>query len=151
MDDLKQNQIKNMANRLAALQERAKAQKNDLNEFTRDLLILARDVAEYSKTPLYRSKNRIICRIMNHFLSHGLSLNDAIILTSARTNEDIRRIETVYKLDRQEKQIREKMAKIIMIKRLCALHYPKKEIARITGYSEKYIFDLMRQNHIKSR
>lgn len=151
MAEYNQNQIKNLAYRLAALQERAEAQQNDLNEFTRDLTILARYIADYSKTSLYRVKNRLICRVMNHFLSHGLSLNDAIILTSARTHEDIQRIETVYKLDRQEKQIREKMAKIIMIRRLCALRYPKKEIARITGYSEKYVFDLMRQHNIKTR
>ena len=151
MAEYNQNQIKNLAYRLAALQERAEAQQNDLNEFTRDLTILARYIADYSKTSLYRVKNRLICRVMNHFLSHGLSLNDAIILTSARTHEDIQRIETVYKLDRQEKQIREKMAKIIMIRRLCALRYPKKEIARITGYSVKYVFDLMRQHNIKTR
>lgn len=151
MTDYNQNQIEIMAERLANLQKRAQDYKFALNDFTRDLSILAREIADYSKTPLYRVKNRIICRIMNHFISRGVSVNDAMILTSARTHEDVRRIETVYQLDKQEIQVRERMAKIIMIKRLCALRYPKKEIARITGYSEKYIFDLMRQNHIKSR
>ena len=68
MAEYNQNQIKNLAYRLAALQERAEAQQNDLNEFTRDLTILARYIADYSKTSLYRVKNRLICRVMNHFL-----------------------------------------------------------------------------------
>ena len=137
--------------RLLDLQERAEKQENDLNTFLRDLSILRRDIADRSKKPLYRLKNRLICRYMNHFLKNGLSFNESVVLTSSRIHEPMDRIETVYHYESQEKKIMETAAKILMIRRLVALHYPKKEIARITGYSEKYIFDLIKKNNIRSR
>lgn len=151
MSNFRYDPLSMVEKNLSELQERIYQQKNDLKAILEEFNKLAMLVANEREKPLYRQKNRIIVRIMNHFIEKGLSVNDAIILTSSRTGEDIRRIEVVYHLENQEKKIMEKQAKILMIRRLNALHYPKKEIARVTGYSEKYIFEIMKRNNIKTR
>lgn len=150
MIDSRPDEFVILTDRLLDVQKRMDDAKIDFKAILSDFENLCRDIAEKVKNTSYRKKNRIIVRIMNHFLSKGLSLDESILLTSRRTHEPEDRIAVVYNTEKQEKRILNQHAKILMIRRLNALHYPKKEIARITGYSEKYVFDIMRKNNIRS-
>ncbi len=125
--------------------------KRDFIDVQRDFKKICDDLAYQSSNASYVRKNALIVRFVNKLLSNGLTFDESIIICSAKLNESFTRCQQVYNFHKNRDIICNRIAKQIIVKRLIELNYPKKEIARITGYSEKYIYDFFKKINQKSR
>lgn len=143
------NLLQNIHDRTVDIQKRLDVLQNryesDLNAIQHDLTILCGDIALNLSDASYRSKNRLIVRFINRLLSIGRSYDDAVMITAGKLREPPGRCEIVYDIHKQAAAVAERRAKNIMIARLNALKYPKTEIAKISGYSVKYVYDILKQ------
>jgi len=151
-----ENLLQNIHDRTVDIQKRLDELQNryesDLKAIQHDLKVLGMDIAFNLSDGSYRSKNRLIVRFINTLLSNGRSYDDAIMITAGKLQEPPGRCEIIYNTHKQAASVAERRAKNIMIQRLAKLKYPKKEIARIAGYSVKYIYDVLKtRQKIKKR
>lgn len=140
------NNLKRLSARTDEMRQRLYSLQVDLRAITNDLTILARDIADTSKDRSYLRLNGRICRFINSSLLKGVSLPDAIQDAADTFNIPVAQAETVYHYEKNRVKIVERLAKIWAIRRLKKLRYKNREIAKICGFSEKYLYDLLRKN-----
>lgn len=127
------------------IRDKINALERDLKAIERDIVIFSNNLSRYAKTPLYARKNALIVRLVNSYILKGLSVQDAILKTSEKLQEPMNRVLTVYSIDKNKKNVMEKNAVFFMVDKLARAGFKKPEIAKICGYSEKYVFDLIKK------
>lgn len=139
------NNLKNLSARTDEMRKRLNDLQIDLRAITCDLTILARDIADTSKDRSYLRLNGRICRFINSSLQKGATLPDSIQNAADTFNVSTAQVETVYHYENNRVKIVERLAKIWTIRRLKKLRYKNREIAKICGLSEKYLYDLLKK------
>lgn len=129
------------------IRDKINALENDLKAIERDIVIFSNNLSRYAKTPLYARKNALMVRLVNSYIVKGLSVQDSIYKTAEKLKEPINRVLTVYAVDKNKKNAMRKFAVLFMIDRLARAGYKKPEIAKICGYSEKYVFNLIKKSN----
>mgnify|MGYP003289122029 CR=1 FL=1 len=145
MTELNKDFFPNAVEKLFELSKNAYALKSDLNDLQEQIRILAVFMREYLKEPLYIKKNALIVRLINSNLKNGLTINEAILKTSEKLQEPLKRCQSVFNFEKHQKKQMEKYALLYMIERLEKARLSKKRIAKITGYSEKYLYELKKR------
>ncbi len=140
-----QNELKCLSERINETGRHLNALQIDLKAITNDLIILARDMADISNERTYLRLNGRICRFINTCLLKGVSLPDAVQDAADTFNVPPAQAETVYHYENNRVKIVERLAKIWTIRRLKKLRYKNREIAKICGFSEKYLYDLLKK------
>ena len=139
------NNLKRLSSRTDEMRKRLNVLQVDLRSITNDLTILARDIADTSKDRSYLRLNGRICRFINSSLLKGMTLPDAIQNAADTFNVPAAQVETVYHYENNRVKIVERLAKIWAVRRLKKLRYKNREIAKICGFSEKYLYDLLKK------
>lgn len=140
-----QNELKCLSERINETGRHLNALQIDLKAITNDLIILARDIVDISNDHSYLRLNGRICRFINASLLKGVPLPDAIQDAADTFNVPTAQAETVYHYENNRVKIVERLAKIWTIRRLKKLRYKNREIAKICGFSEKYLYDLLKK------
>ena len=118
------------------------ALKSLLETLTRDLYILHRDCTEKARSPIYRRQKAIIVRVLIKYLTQGMTREEAIYKTALELNETQENVLFAYSDYKPAQKATETTYKYWLVLRLRKLKYPISDISKITGYSEKYIFQL---------
>lgn len=139
--------FKGFINDLEVISDKLNRMQADLTACKRDLSILSDNIKRYANNPFYARKNALIVRLVNSCLSSGDSIDNAIFKTAEKLQEPINRVLTVYAVDKNKKNAMRKFAVLFMIDRLARAGYKKPEIAKICGYSEKYVFNLIKKSN----
>lgn len=74
-----------------------------------------------------------------------MTLPDSIQNAVDTFNVPAAQVETVYHYENNRVKIVERLAKIWAVRRLKKLRYKNREIAKICGFSEKYLYDLLKK------
>lgn len=140
------NELHNLANHIFELQNRINTLEGDLNAIQSDLRKAGTHLANLSNNRSYLRLNGRICRFINSSLLKGVNLCDALQDASDTFGVSAAQIETVYKYEKNRVKILEKLAKMMMVRRLKKLRYKNREIAKICGFSEKYLYELLKKD-----
>ncbi len=140
------NEIKNLVDNANQIQKRMHTLESDLKAVQVDLLKLATHLSTLSDDRLYLRLNGRICRFINSALLKGVNYFDALQDAADTFNVPASNVEVVYNFEKNRNKILERLAKMIMIRRLKKLRYKNRQIAKICGYSEKYLYDLLKND-----
>ena len=130
---------------LNQIEKNVDALKSDLNAISRDIRIFKDNLHRYAKNPLYLKKNALIVRVVNSFISSGLTLDASLYNTAEKLQEPLARVVTVYAVEKNRKKVVENQKVLFLIDRLNNAGFSKKEIAKISGFSENYVYDLIKK------
>lgn len=147
----RKDQIEHIEKEIDRLQKVVGASIIDLKEARRDLNVLATYLAKNKEELISARKNALIVRYMNAYIEKGLKVSEAILKTAEKMEESPRFIQTVYAINEQADRIAKKQADFYLVQRMKSLKYPNREIAKVAGYSEKYVYDLIKQMKQKQR
>ena len=151
MTDLNKDFFKTAMERLFELSKNAHDLKSDLNALQEQIHLLAIYTREHIKEPLYIKKNALIVRSINSYLKNGLTLDESILETSEKLKEPIKRCKAVFDYDKHQKKQLERFALLYMINKLEKARLSKKRIAKITGYSERYLYELKKRENERQK
>lgn len=143
--------FENILNQLKDIQTKHTAILNEINAVQQQSRILAELVACFLNNPLYVKKNALIVRSINSYLKTGLNLDQAIIKTSERLCESFRRCQVVYNVEKNHENVMKQYAIRHMVLTLAKNGFSKRQIAKICGFSEKYLYDFIKKNKEKQR
>lgn len=143
--------MQNIIEKLFELSKNAYALKSDLNELQKQIRILAVFMRNYIKEPSYIKKNALIVRCINSMLKKGFNYEQAVYATSVKLHEPMNRCLTVYNVEKHRHKQFEKLATLYMIEKLEKNNFSKPQIAKITGYSVKYIYELKKRNNERQK
>jgi len=141
--------FKSAVEQLFSLSKSINTITSDLNELQAQISRLAREIHDFTKSPLYVKKNAFIVRVINKHLRDGSSLQESLVRTSEELNEPLKRCQAVYMVEKNSQKNSEKHALLYTIKTLEKARIPKKRIAKITGYSERYLYNLKQKERQK--
>ena len=130
---------------LDQIEKNVNALKSDLNAIERDISIFKDNLRRYAKNPLYLKKNALIVRVVNSLMTSGLTLEASLVNASQKLHEPLARVITVYDIEKNRKKAVENQKVLFLINRLNDSGFSKKQIAKISGYSENYIYDLIKK------
>lgn len=142
--------INNCINTLFELSEKLYAVKSDLNAIQDEMQKLAVFVRARLKEPSYVKKNALIVRHINAGIISGLSLHESMLKTADELKEPLIRCQSVYIADKNHKKQMEKYALLYTVRTLEKAKIPKEKIAKITGYSVKYLYALKNKEFQKT-
>ncbi len=143
--------FENILNQLKDIQIKHTAILNEINAVQQQSRILAELVACFLNNPLYVKKNALIVRSINSYLKTGLNLDQAMIKTSERLCESFRRCQVVYNVEKNHENVMKQYAIRHMVLTLAKNGFSKRQIAKICGFSEKYLYDFIKKNKEKQR
>ena len=143
--------FENILNQLKEIQHKHTAILSEINAVQQQSYILAELVAGYLNNPLYVKKNALIVRSINSYLKTGLNLDQAMMKTSERLCESFRRCQVVYNVEKNHENVMKQYAVRYMVLTLAKNGFSKRQIAKICGFSEKYLYDFIKKNKEKQR
>lgn len=143
--------FENAVEKLFSLSKSINAMTSDLNELQAQISRLAREIHDFTKSPLYVKKNAFIVRVINKHLRDGASLQESLVRTSEELNEPLKRCQAVFMVEKNQQKQNDKFALLHTIKTLEKARFPKARIAKITGYSEKYIYELKKRENERQK
>ena len=145
MIDTRQNFLNPLLDAIEELQKNTDMLKMDLNALTSATDEIHQSVAREQKSPSTPHKNARIVRFMNTCLENGMKIDEAIIKTANHCSENPDRVQVVYDINAHMDKIIKTRATWLMVVKLKKAGLTAKEIARIVGYSEKYIYTLLKR------
>lgn len=143
--------FENVLNQLKDIQTKHAAILSEINAVQQQSYILAELVSCFLNNPLYVKKNALIVRSINSYLKTGLNLDQAMLKTSERLCESFRRCQVVYNLEKNHEKVLKQYAIRHMVLTLAKNGFSKRQIAKICGFSEKYLYDFIKKNKEKQR
>lgn len=144
MTDIKHSTLTQAHDQLLKIAENIDTLKNDLEAISLQIENLARGIAHDPLKSIYAHENAIICKKMSSLTEKGLSRFEAAEYVAEETGFDVSHILGVFALENESEKAIERRAIHKLITLLLNRNYSKREIARIAGYSEKYIYEFLR-------
>lgn len=151
MKNISQEIFENVLTEINTIEDQISTLQIEINTIRRKTSRLQDLISNFLKSPQYVKKNALIVRIVNGYISAGLSINMSILKTAEQLNEPFERCRTIYSIDKNHKRTMQKYAMYYLIYRLKKSGFKTAQIAKICGYSEKYIYDLIKQQKLKQK
>lgn len=143
--NIRKDQLEHLTKEIERLQNIVNSSIFALKDVGRDLNNLRGYIAKNETSLLDARKKALIVRYMNACLEKGLKVDEAVLKIAQKTDESPQFIRIIYDVNAQADRIAKKKMAFYLVKKLKEMHYPNREIAKIAGYSEKYIYDLFKQ------
>lgn len=138
-------ELKELSDRISCLQEKQYELKTLLSSLTSDLNDLAGRIRYEQRKPSYNRLIPLTVRVLKKYLTDGLTVEECIYNTAVELDQTMEFVRFVYYGHNPIKKATETRQKYWAVLRMKKLKYPITDIARVSGYSEKYIHQIVKR------
>lgn len=140
-----QNKLDSLLKRINLLKKTIQTIEDELED---QILQNEQDVSknDYSDNRNIKIRqNALATRYINTLLSMGIHKNEAVLVCASKMNLDPSFVFDMYSIDWTDNNYIEKRAKYLCVEMMHKKGYTAKKIAEIFGFSEKYVFKILKK------